>query len=141
MKKNITTYIVNPIVGEQLKKNPSVLRVIMNNDYTRIDFGYAAPWMYVKGGWIRIAPYTYLEHVETGKRFALKEAKNIPYAPERFDFESKTDWRVFSLYFEPLPIRDCTIHIIEEEEPESTDFNYYNIKLEHVQDIEYVEFN
>ena len=67
-----------------------------------------------------------------------KEAINIPIAPARHDFESKADWKVFSLYFEPIPIVDCSINIIEEENPDSKDFNYYDIKLEQVKEVEMV---
>jgi hypothetical protein len=42
------------------------------------------------------------------------------------------------LYFEPIPIVDCSINIIEEENPDSKDFNYYDIKLEKVKDVEMV---
>jgi hypothetical protein len=42
--------------------------------------------------------------------------QNIPLSPERLDFEYVEDWTVFSLYFESLPIQDCSIEITEEEE-------------------------
>jgi hypothetical protein len=138
MKTDKKTYIVQPNTGDQRKKNPSVLRMVLNKEYTRIDFGYAAPWIYEKGGWIRIAPYTFIEVVGSKNRYLLKETINIPVAPARHDFESKADWKVFSLYFEPIPIVDCSINIIEEENPDSKDFNYYDIKLEKVKDVEMV---
>jgi hypothetical protein len=139
MKKNNKTFVVNPIIGEQRKKNPTVLRVILSELETRIDFGYAAPWIYVKGGWITIAPYTFIEVKCTGERFALTNATNIPYAPQRHDFQSKEDWCVFSLYFEPLPIKDCIINIVEEEKPDTTDFNYYDIVLKDVNEVEMIK--
>jgi hypothetical protein len=55
----------------------------------------------------------------------LIEAKNIPLAPEKFEFESKEDWRVFTLYFKPFPIKSCNIDIIEEENPTKEDFSFY----------------
>lgn len=142
LKKQLkSAFVVQPIIGEQRKQNPVILRVVLSTDYTRIDFGYAAPWIYIKGGWINIAPYTYLEVNSTGERFKLTEAINIPLAPDRHDFESQEDWRVFIVYFEPIPIADCSINIIEEENPESTDFNYYNIELKNVKDVEMVLSN
>ena len=72
------------------------------------------------------------------KKYALKEAINIPLAPQQFEFESTEDWRVFSLLFEPIPLKDCIIDIIEEEEPNSDDFNFYNVKLENVSEMQLV---
>lgn len=142
LKKQLkSAFVVQPIIGEQRKQNPVILRVVMSTDYTRIDFGYAAPWIYIKGGWINIAPYTYLEINSTSERFKLIEAVNIPLAPDRHDFESQEDWRVFSVYFEPIPLGDCSINIIEEENPESTNFNYYNIELKNVKEVEMVLSN
>ncbi len=132
MKNTEVTYLVKPYAGNQLMKNPKILRVLMGTEYTKIDFGYIAPWMYDRGGWIRIAPDTHIQVQGSKKRYALKEAINIPLAPQQFEFESTEDWRLFSLLFEPIPIKDCIIDIIEEEQPSSDDFNLYNIKLEDV---------
>ena len=65
----------------------------------------------------------------SSKSYKLIEAKSIPLAPEQFEFESTEDWRVFSLYFDPIPLKDCQIDIIEQENPTQNDFNFYNIML------------
>ena len=132
------TYVVQPIFEEQFKKNPVILRVVLSYEFTRIDFGYAAPWIYNKGGWIHIAPQTFIQVKSINERFKLTKAINIPIAPDRIDFESTEDWRVFSLYFEPIPINDCMIEIIEDENPDENNFNYYNIDLKNVKDVEQV---
>jgi hypothetical protein len=132
MKKSDKVYLAHIETGDQRKKNPKVLRVILSSDYTRIDFGYVAPWIYVKGGWIKIAPYTFIQVQGSNARYALREAKDIPLAPERLDFESTEDWQVFTLFFEPIPMKDCTIDIIEEENPNDRDFNFYGIALKNV---------
>ena len=118
MKKVNKTYLPTLEKGTQRKQNPEILRVILSDEFTRIDFGYVAPWIYIKGGWIKIAPYTFIQVHGSEKRYALKEAQNIPVAPARLDFESTEDWQVFTLFFEPIPLRDCTIDMIEEEKPE-----------------------
>lgn len=132
MKQSDLFYLVKADAEDQLMKNPRILRILMGNEYIQIDFGYVAPWMYNRGGWIRIAAHTHIQVQGSKKKYALKEAKNIPLAPEQFNFESTEDWRVFSLLFEPIPLKDCVIDIIEEEEPNSDDFNFYNIKLEDI---------
>jgi hypothetical protein len=132
MKKLDSIYLTTVETGEQRKKNPKVLRVILSSNYTRIDFGYVAPWIYKKGGWIKIAPYTFIQVQGSPKHYALLEAENIPISPKRLDFESTEDWQVFTLYFEPIPIMDCVIDIIEEEEPNANDFNFYGIEIKNV---------
>jgi len=132
MKQSDLFYLVKADAEDQLMKNPRILRILMGNEYIQIDFGYVAPWMYNRGGWIRIAPHTHIRVQGSKKKYMLKEAKNIPLSPEQLNFESTEDWRVFSLLFEPIPLKDCVIDIIEEEEPNSDDFNFYNIKLEDI---------
>jgi hypothetical protein len=132
------TYLVQPVIKEAQKSNPTLLRILLSEQFTQIDFGYAAPWMYIKGGWIDIAPQTYIRKVDSKEKFKLINALNIPISPERHDFETKSDWKVFSLFFEPLPIKDCVIEIIEKENPNENNFNYYGISLEDVKGIEVV---
>jgi hypothetical protein len=138
MKNTEVFYLVKADAGNQLMENPKILRILMGNECFQIDFGYVAPWMYDRGGWIRIAPYTHIQVQGSKKKYALKEAINIPLAPQQFEFESTEDWRVFSLIFEPIPLKDCIIDIIEEEQPSSDDFNLYNIKLEDVTQMQLV---
>lgn len=139
-KKNQSSYIVLPLGQKQIKENPVILRIILSSVYTRIDFGYAAPWIYIKGGWIKIAAHTFIEVLGNKERYKLQNAINIPISPKRHNFESEEDWRVFSLYFEPIPIMDCTLNIIEKEKPNIHDFNYYNIELKDVTNVEIIDF-
>jgi hypothetical protein len=129
MKKSEKCYLINFDTGNQKKKNPEILRILLSEQYTQIDFGYVAPWIYDRGGWIHIAAHTYIQVKGDKKKYTLKEAKNIPLAPYRLDFESTQDWRVFSLIFEPIPLKSCVINIIEQEYPSKNDFNFYSIKL------------
>jgi hypothetical protein len=138
MKNTKEMFLVKVDAGNQENKNPKILRVHMGAEYIKIDFGYIAPWIYDRGGWINIAPYTYIQVQGSKKKYTLKEAINIPLAPQQFEFESTEDWRVFSLLFEPIPIKDCIIDIIEEEEPNSYDFNFYNVKLVDVSEMQLV---
>jgi hypothetical protein len=128
-------YLVQPHVNESNEDNPTLLRIILTDQYTRIDFGYAAPWIYVKGGWIRIAPYSYLQVNGSKEKYGFINAQNIPISPDRHEFESIEDWKVFSLFFEAIPLKDCVIDIIEEEKPSPDDFNYYGITLENVKQL------
>ncbi len=141
MKNSEKSYLVTVDVPEDQRNNPAVLRVILNENYTQIDFGYVAEWIYIRGGWIRIAPHTFIQVQGSEKRYNMTEAKNITIAPEQHHFESKQDWRVFTLYFEPIPIKDCVIDIIEEENPDDNDFNFYGIRLTDVKGTEILTEN
>ena len=132
MTKIAKTYLATIEVPGGKRKNPEVMRIILGNEHTQIDFGYKAERMYINGGWIRIAAETHLVVHGLEKRFMLREAQHIPIAPEQHYFESYKDWRVFTLFFEPIPIKDCVIDIIESEQPNTNDFNYYGIKLKDV---------
>lgn len=128
LTKNESLLFEIPILDTS-KQNPNFLRVILTKEFTRIDFGYTTPWYYIKGGWIKIEPETYLQNEETKEQYKLKEATGILIAPKRINFESTEDWQFFSLYFEPIPQNDCVLNMIEAEKPTPNDFNYYGIEL------------
>ena len=129
MSKEIKRYLAEIHSPSLNRENPELLRVILSEDRTQIDFGYAASSIYIKGGWIRISADTFIQIKGSEKRYKLIEAKNISIAPALVEFESKSDWCVFSLFFEPIPIKDCIIDMIEEVNPTPNDFNYYNIEV------------
>jgi len=114
---------------EGSRSNPRLLRVIVTSTFTRIDFGYTTPWYYESGGWIKIAAKTHLVVSGNEKKFLLKDTEGIPIAPKKMNFESTEDWQFFSLFFEPIPLIDCELSIIEKENPTEKDFNYYSIQL------------
>jgi hypothetical protein len=129
MQDNSNAYLVHFSKDEHIHQNPKLLRVILDEHYTRIDFGYLPEWIYIKGGWITIAPETYIRIKGSEKKFKLTEAKGIPITPQKWEFESKMDWKVFSLFFEPIPRTACTIDIIESLSSKGNFFNYFNITL------------
>ena len=129
MKKARPHYLADIEVGDQRRTNPEIMRIVLTDEFTRIDFGYTTPWYYEKGGWIRISPDTYLQREGTFEKFKLIDAVGISISPNRVDFESTEDWRFFSLYFEPIPKKEGTYNLIEAENPTPNDFNYYGIEL------------
>lgn len=123
-------YVLNITKEPFGKKNPQLLRVILHEEYTRIDFGYQTDQIYIRGGWVKISPNTYLKDFESERKFKLIRAKNIPISPQKHHFQSRKDWLFFSLYFEPIPFKDSVIDMIEKENGDHTDFNYYGIKID-----------
>jgi hypothetical protein len=127
--KNSEPILFEIAENKDIADNPKVLRVILDREFTRIDFGYNATRKYIKGGWIRMSPKTHVQVQGSPEKFLLKETTGITIAPKKVVFQSVKDWQFFTLYFEPIPQKDCVINIIEEEKPSPNDFNYYGIEL------------
>ena len=118
------------------ESNPLLLRINLFPEFTKIDFGYTTTDKYNNGGWIKISPYTFIENLESKKRYTMTYAVGITIAPALINFESKKDWQYFSLFFPPIPQKDCVLNIVEVEEGTSNDFNYYFIDLKMVEGVE-----
>ena len=118
------------------ESNPILLRIHLFPEFTKIDFGYITTDLYNKGGWIKIAPETFIENVATKERFTMTNAIGITVAPALRNFESKKDCQYFSLHFPPMKQKDCTLNIIEIENGTKNDFNYYDIELKMVDGVE-----
>ena len=136
MKNQKKNYMFHPKVIKNYYSNPDLLRIHVTSEYTKLDFGYVAKDIYINGGWIRIAPETFIENKITKQRYTMVNAENIPLAPMHHYFETKKDWRYFSLFFPPIPQKDCIINVIEIEDGTANDFNYYNIELKIAEAIE-----
>lgn len=123
-----TGYIISNPEHSRINNNIQLLRITVTNLETKVDFGYQATSYYIKGGWIKISPKTYISPKGSNKKFILTNATNIPYGPEKLHFNSSIEWRYFSLHFPPLPVVD-TFDLIENEKGDETDFNFYGIRL------------
>jgi len=141
MKKRKKTILIELNEIREPNTNLVLLRAVLDKEYTRLDFGYIATSYFVKGGWIRISPDTFIITKKDQLKYKLTHADNIPIAPEHFHFESNKDWQYFSLYFEPLAQENVMIDIIEDENPDDNDFNYYGIELNLDKASELMEFH
>ena len=139
MKKAKQSVVFHFNLKGHSNSNPKIVRIQLYPEYTKVDFGYTAREIYYRGGWIKMASGSFLEVVETSQRYRLELAENIPVAPLQHHFESKKDWRYYSLYFSPIPMQDCTINIIEVENGTPNDFNYYGIELRMEEGMEILE--
>ena len=109
--------------------NPILLRMLLTPEYTKVDFGYTTTNKYIKGGWIKMAKDTFIENVETKKRYKMIKASGITIAPQKLNFQSNKDWQYYSLFFEPMEQKDAVVNLIEIENGTPNDFNYYNIEI------------
>jgi hypothetical protein len=112
IKKNKKLVFNLNIIGHG-ESNPILLRISLYPEITKIDFGYVTTDKYNYGGWIKIAPETFIENTVTKERFVLTNAVGITLAPAKRNFESNKDWQYFSLYFPAIPQKDCILNIIE----------------------------
>ena len=133
--KNIEPILFEILENKDIPDNPKVLRIILDPEFTRIDCGYNATRKYIKGGWIRMSPKTYVQVEGSTDKYLIKDTSGITIAPKKVVFQSVKDWQFFTLYFEPIPQKDCVINIIEEEKPSPSDFNYYGIELKMIEGI------
>lgn len=76
-----------------------------------------------------MAKDTFIENVETKKRYKMIKAEGITIAPQKHNFQSNKDWQYYSLFFEPMEQKDAVINLIEIENGTPNDFNYYNIEI------------
>ena len=136
MIKNSKKLVFNLNTYGHGESNPLLLRINLFTEFTKIDFGYITTDKYNKGGWIKIAPDTFIEDILTKERYTLTNATGITISPAKRNFEYKKDWQYFSLYFPPIKQKDTVINIIEKVKGNKNDFNYYNIELKMANGIE-----
>jgi hypothetical protein len=123
------SYLYHPLVNdEHSRSNPKLLRVLLDPNFTRLDFGYSAISIYIKGGWFNIYPQTHVRVHGIEEPFPLTHADGVTFAPDRYHFEANKDWAYFSLNFKAIPLKSCIIDIIEKEKPSANNFNYYGVE-------------
>ncbi len=131
MKNNLTSkkMLLDSPQYAAAKGRPILLRITFSEDFTKVDFGHQVSKIYVKGGWVRIAPQTFMRFQGEEMKYTLVDAINIPLAPNHLHFNTKKDSLYFSLLFPPVPLKNAKIDLIEAEKGDETDFNYYGIEI------------
>jgi hypothetical protein len=98
----------------------------LTDRYTRIDFIYRSPTLYVNGGWIEIDKGAYIQPVDSSVKYGMVAAINIPVAPVKHYFTRQGEYHVYTLVYGALPKGVSKINIIEKEAP-GTYFNFYDV--------------
>lgn len=124
------SYLINEPAYKAAKGRPQLLRIEFNDAFTKVDFGYQATSYYVKGGWVRIHKNTFIKVKATGKKYTLTRAENIPITPSQHNFNTAKDWLYFSLFFPAIELKTGKLDLIEAEQGDDTDFNYYDIVID-----------
>jgi hypothetical protein len=110
-----------------------VLRIVQEDELTRIDFVVRASPIRINGGWVHIEPGTFIRPVNTGVELIMVQAVNIPTAPAKHWFKNKSQCLYYTLYFPALPEDVVAIDIIEREAARPHNyFNFYGVSLEKI---------
>jgi len=117
-----TQIIKNPVYDRTDTPSFHVDKIELTEDTTFIYCTYSAE----EGSWANISPETYLEDVETGKKYTILGSEGLPFGPTKRDFESNEKCAVRLLF----PSIICTNKLNFIENPNESAFNIYGIDLQ-----------
>jgi hypothetical protein len=129
MNGSSAKYLFNEPKHKTICDNVQLLRIILDPEQTRVDLGYQATSHYTRGGWVRMSDATFIRVHPDGQKLKITGSENIPIGKPKHEFTTTKDWLYFSLYFPPIPFKTCLIDLIEKDNSDGTDFNFYDIQL------------
>ncbi len=108
---------------------PKILRILMTDEFTKVDFGYQATAYYLKGGWVKIDKSSFIRDCTTLKKYKFLRVDRIPEAPHKHKFKTTIEYLYFSLYFEPIPQNVECVDIIEMDKKDGYYSNFYRVNI------------
>lgn len=132
LKEEQRVLVYSPMVKHETHTNMEVMRIELDEEFTRIDFVYHASGQYANGGWVRIHDTCFIRPCNTELKLRMTKAVNIPIAPKRYHFKSSKGSLYYTLYFPPLPRDTKEIDIIELETNDPSYFNFYGVSVERI---------
>ena len=88
---------------------------------------YSAEW------WVTVQPEIFIRPVGTSDKLGLVLALNIPVAPAKYFFKSKSERLKFTLFFPALPKNTTHIDIIESRSKDvKNPFNFFNVSMDKI---------
>lgn len=127
VKKQVLIY--NPLIKHDTSRDLKVMRIELDDKFTRIDFVHHASRIYEKGGWVQIHKGCFIRPVGTGMKLRMVKAINIPIAPKKHYYKTTRDCFYYTLYFPALPKDVKEIDIIEMETSDPSFFNFYGVSV------------
>jgi tetratricopeptide (TPR) repeat protein len=128
----IIVFLYNFICSAQVIENPvfdrtdvpsfHIDKIEITKDTTFVYCTYYAE----EGSWANISPETYLEDVETGKKYTILGSEGLPFGPTKRDFESNQKCDVRLLF--PSIFDATKLNFIEN--PNESAFNIWGIDLQ-----------
>lgn len=119
--------ISNPKIRKSEVPYCKILSIDINQDNTTVYFDYTSPNTYINGGWVCAGDNFFIRDNETGKKYFLIKANNIPICPQKHSFSRQGESLRFNLVFQPLPKTCKEIDIIENLS--GGGFNFYGVNL------------
>jgi hypothetical protein len=104
-----------------------VSSIVIQNEKTVVNFRYIASNEYINGGWVCAGDNFFIRDNETGRKYFLTKANNIPICPQKHNFKQKGELLNFSLEFQPIPNNCKEIDIIENLAGKG--FNFFGVSL------------
>lgn len=129
---NVDTRIklFNPSISKMPDSFIDIIGIELTDDYTRIDFVvYPDTKTYVSGWWVQINKNSFIRPTGTTQKLKLVKAVNIPYAPKKYMFSSRTSCLPYTLFFPAIPKTTTHIDIIEKEVRNDSYFNFYGVSV------------
>ena len=117
-----TQVIENPVFDRTDVPSFHVDKIEVTKDTTFVYCSYYAE----EGSWANISPETYLEDVETGKKYTILRSEGLPFGPAKRDFESNEKCDVKLLF--PSIFDATKLNFIEN--PNESAFNIWGIDLQ-----------
>jgi hypothetical protein len=121
--------VFNPKYRNNKNKRITILRVVIDNEYTRVDFLYWSLKNNNMGKWIQIEKDTYIRALNSDQKLKLIKAENIGVSPNKRFFKTKLNLLNFTLYFPPLPKDVVAFDLIEKDTTNENYFNFHKINL------------
>lgn len=119
--------ISNPSIRKSEVPYCKVKSIEISQEKTIVNFNYTAPDTYINGGWVCVGDNFFLRDNETGKKYFLIKANNIPVCPQKHTFSRQGESLAFSLEFQPISKTCKEIDIIESLSDGG--FNFYGVNL------------
>lgn len=95
-----------------------IKKITLTKEYTTIEMW----WQGVE--WCNISPYTYIK--VNGRRYDMRKAKGIAFAPEKTYYSKDATLSYFTLYFPAIPNAATEIDLIE---PGDSTWKWYGIDI------------
>jgi hypothetical protein len=121
--------VFNPKYRDNKNKRITILRVVIDEEFTRVDFLYWSLKNNNMGKWIQIEKDTYIRALNCDKKLKLIKAENIGVSPNKSFFKTKLNLLNFTLYYPPLPKDVVAFDLIEKDTTNENYFNFHKINL------------
>lgn len=136
MKNNETTkmtkdklVVYNPKYRFNKNKRITILRVVIDDEFTRVDLLYWTLKNNNMGKWIQIERDTYIKPLNSEEKLKLIKAENIGISPNKSFFKAKMNLLNFTLYFPAVSKDTVAFDLIEKDTLNENYFNFHKINI------------